>query len=675
MKSVAAALAAGLVLAGGGALGQVPPGAREAQPPIQHRVSVTLKLVQAFVTDARGKPVLDLRKEDFILRDNGEPQAITEFEKYALTLPEAVTAKPGAPGETVGAPSPEGEAAPLLGRKFFFLIDYVRNDLEGVRKAGNAARQFMDTKVRPGDEAALFTFSLLGGLKLHEYLTKDHDKVRAAIGKLRDAPGITPVVDESGLFGHEPMGMEIMSLEVFGRHGGHAGTASRNLFAEVAGWAKTLAAIPGQKNVILFSRGFGAAVVRPGAGGSALFETMARTLASANAAVFSVNTTTGVADKIKLGVFPEPSLDYLSRTTGGKYFSDVNYYARIAAEIEDATANYYVLGYYVPEAWDGKYHEVRVEVARKGCTVHAQRGYFDPVPFGRLSPVEKHLNLLLLALGEASAPRSLEFPMTAAPFAAPGGGTGPGAGAGNALLVCEISVAAIRREVGDRAECVVLVLDGSKAIVDGRRVEVDWREFRAETVFLYTATALGPGRYGGRVIVRNLENGRAAVGSCVVEVAEVPAEGPVLFPPFFLAPGVEAGYLNIAPPAAGEGAAGAAAAPALAEIFPFPADTYAPLVAGLERGARSFGVVLPCLWREMRSAELGLSVRILPEGGTEGAEITAMVLEARSAGEADLYLLEIVLPELRPGRYRLEIEAGDEATGRIARTGKTFSIR
>jgi hypothetical protein len=43
------------------------------QPTLQYEVSVTLKLVQVFVTDKQGRPVKDLNKSDFEIFDNGLP--------------------------------------------------------------------------------------------------------------------------------------------------------------------------------------------------------------------------------------------------------------------------------------------------------------------------------------------------------------------------------------------------------------------------------------------------------------------------------------------------------------------------------------------------------------------------------------------------------------------------
>jgi VWFA-related protein len=192
--------------------------AKASGAPLQHEVTVTLKLIQVFVTDANGKPALDLERSDFVITDNGKPQTITDFEKHALALPAPGPAAPAAP-VAAPAPSPKPEV-PLLSRKFIFLIDYVRNGLEGVRKAKAAALEFLDTKAGPDDEAALFTLSPISGLTLHEYLTKDHDKIRAKLKKLREFR--RPATSPAGAHGH---GAPQRAGFCRG-HGGHAGPTS-----------------------------------------------------------------------------------------------------------------------------------------------------------------------------------------------------------------------------------------------------------------------------------------------------------------------------------------------------------------------------------------------------------------------------------------------------------------
>jgi VWFA-related protein len=607
---------------------------------------------------------MDLEKSDFVLTDNGKVQAITDFERHVLAAPavgraEAVPAAPIPP-----APATGGEPAPLLARKFIFLIDYQRNDLEGIKKAKTSVLEFIDTKTQPGDELALYSFSSAGGLKLHEDLTADRAKVRAAVEKLRDVPGVTPVGMDDISPDHVPMGMALMTHEIFGRWAGSTGPGIRSLFSEVTWWAKVLRSVPGQKNVILYSPGFGRSIVRPGDPNYFVFQEMEKQLATANVRVFSVNTTTGVAPRVALGVFPEDSLDHLARTTGGTYFHDVNFATKIASNIQDATASYYVLGFAVPAVWDGKYHDVKVEVRRKGYEVRAQRGYFNPLPFAKLSDIEKHVHLLGLISGEeATAKRVLEFPLAAIPFAP--------AGAVNTLLLSEISVAAIREAVGDRTELVMLILNPDKAIVDGKRLEIDWAEFPTERAFHYAGIALAPGRYDCRAVIRNLDDGRAAVGACAVDVPEPMTEGSSAYPLFLFVRGLGAIYVNIA----SEKKEGGVEPFSISRTFPFPAKESIPLVGPLERGRTSLGAVLRCEWRSERGSEIELAVRLFPEGGGEEIEIDAELHDQRSDGEVDLYLLGIDLPELPPGRYRLEIEAENPATGKTVRMTGLFSIR
>ena len=635
---------------------------KAAQTPIRHEVTVTLKLVQVYVTDSEGKPALNLEKSDFALYDNGKIQSITDFEKHALKASAAehermeVTSTPTLP--------PARNVAPLLNRKFIFLIDYARNELEGIMKAKAAALEFMDTKVGPDDEVALFSISVMGGLMLHEYLTSDHDKLRTAIRKLRDVPGITPVGDESLSPDHVPMGMELINAQIFGPHAGLGSVGRRSLFSEVAEWTKALRAVPGQKNIIFFSRGFGKAVVLPGSPDNLPFEKMTRELASANARVFTVNTTTGVADKIALGVFPEDSLDHLSRTTGGKYFPDINYYSQVARDIQDSTANYYVLGFVVAAAWDGKYHDIKVEVRRPGYKVYAQRGYFNPLPFNKLSPIEKHLHLLDIALGEtAASKRNLDFPMTAIPFTAPG--------EVNVLLLSELPVSSIREAIGDRTEFISLIFDHNNSLADGKRVEIDWKDFRAEHVYQYASVALAQGYYDCRTVIRNLDDGRAAVGACSVEVTEPRAEGPMLFPPLFLVRGPEAPYLNITVQAKGK----AAEDSSISGIFPFPAKEYVPLVGPPGQEQNSLYAVVRYVGKGVLAGELELSAWISAEGREEKTEVEMSLINNYSREGTDCFLLEFELPELFPGRCRLEIHAADKATGVTTQTAGWFSLK
>ena len=136
---------------------------QEKTQELQYEVAVTLKLVQVYVTDKKGNPVLDLKKEDFRVSDNGKRKTITEFERHVLSLPAIEEKiKPEMIEETT-LPAPRE----LMSRKFFLLFDFAYNNARGVLKAKNAALHFIDTQLQPTDEVGLLSYSTMKSLTLH----------------------------------------------------------------------------------------------------------------------------------------------------------------------------------------------------------------------------------------------------------------------------------------------------------------------------------------------------------------------------------------------------------------------------------------------------------------------------------------------------------------------------
>src|SRR5262245_26119758 len=75
------------------------------------RIDVNLVQVDAVVTDAKGKPVTDLKVEDFELLQDGQPQKITSFDfvDLAARRPKttvAVSVKPRISNSDVPPPPP-----------------------------------------------------------------------------------------------------------------------------------------------------------------------------------------------------------------------------------------------------------------------------------------------------------------------------------------------------------------------------------------------------------------------------------------------------------------------------------------------------------------------------------------------------------------------------------------
>ncbi len=627
---------------------------KAAQEALQHEVTVTVKLVQVYVTDPKGEPARDLEMSDFILYDNGKLQTITGFEKHFLAAPEVKVEE--------AKLAPPRDVASLMNRKFIFLLDGERNDLAGLAMARNAAVKFMDEHVQATDEIALLSYSPVKGLILHEYFTSDHEKVREAIKKIKIIPGISAdgnkTIDED----HEPMGMELLARQVMGGHS-HAPRpgGTRGLIFSLTDLAKAFRHIPGQKNIVLFTKGFGRGILAPGSSNREFFVTMSKELASANSPVFTVNTAVEGWERLKP---PETSLEYLSKQTGGKYFDYVGYYSENASDIQNATSNYYVLSYSVASTWDGKFHDIKVEVKRQGYKVYAQRGYFNPLPFDQLSAIEKHLHLLDLALGEkAYFEQHLNFPMIALPFS--------DKKEANTILISEIPVQRIREAVGENTEFIGLVFGQNRTIVDSKRVEVNWGLIRGEKICQYAAASLSPGRYDCRIVIRNLDNGKAAVGACSIDIPQTGATDLKLYPPLPLIPGQETEYLNVS----GQEKAGDVKEVSLSEVYPFSRKEFSPLIGDLEQGAASLCAAVRCRWIGAGEPEIQISAWLVPEGSGHKIPLTISLLDSTRQEDTDFSLLEFEMPRLQPGRYSLCILAEDLVTKSTSETSADLVVK
>ena len=175
----------------------------KSQDELDQEVTVTLKLVQIYVTDKKDNPVTDLKKEDFELQDNGKKQIITDFEKHNLVYvdPEAAQVQKDLP------------ASEQMNRKFFLFFDFAFNNVGGIDMAKKAALHFIDTQIMPTDEVAVLSFSSHKGLTIHEYLTVDHDKVSDIVKRI----GVTEALGRAGRLMEELESERIRGIAGFRR--------------------------------------------------------------------------------------------------------------------------------------------------------------------------------------------------------------------------------------------------------------------------------------------------------------------------------------------------------------------------------------------------------------------------------------------------------------------------
>lgn len=679
--------------------------------PIQHEVTVTLKLVQVYVTDREGKPVPDLLATDFDVFDNGKLATITDFERHALIQP--------------GIAAEKDEASPgpgdfRLNRKFLLFFDFAFNNPRGFEQAKKAALHFLGDQVRPSDEVGIVSYSIFKGLTLHEYFTTDHQKVREvvegfsqknvlgraqnieaeywnAIKDLTGEPNLTvPQTRADGWMNPAIQKLQELSVDRM-NYQLHA----RNFTLRMTDLARTLRLIPGYKHIVLFSSGVAGSVFQgaPVAVGLSKLESsrkrgdatlynihsldaviweekkydnMVKELAQANCPVFVLNTEDlGQDSSVNKAMSGEYPLKKLSKISGGVYFPKVEDYQSSLARIQDLTGAYYVLGYSIGERWDGKFHEIKVKVRRKGCEVHAQGGYFNPKPFREYSEFEKTVHFMDVALSEDPQFQTpVGFPMTALVY--------PTEKDNLLVLLSRIPKDLFGLPGKGQSEVVTLVFDGQKNIVSFKRATVDLAAIAQPASCHYTYSLLPPGDYDCRIVVRNIETGETAVAKESVLVPGASDAPFALLPPLLLRTGSDVEYFGVQKK---QGAQADTGALSLTTLYPFDAKEFTPSIGNLPGGSSKALAMVICAFEDIR--EPGVELSFVLKEDLSGIEIpvTHSVVSSRlQAREGErksrlALLSQLEFSGLTSGSYILKVTAKETTTRLEAESVQKLNIR
>jgi VWFA-related protein len=145
-----------------------------AQQEYRLRVTVNLVPVDAIVTDSHGKPVPDLKSDDFQMLLDGKPQTITAFNfvdagAHAPALPAAAPRQPAVPRklETARPPEPASPIKPEeVRRSVVLFVDDLSMAAETVPRVRAGLRRFIEKQLQPGDLVAIVRASAgLGALQ------------------------------------------------------------------------------------------------------------------------------------------------------------------------------------------------------------------------------------------------------------------------------------------------------------------------------------------------------------------------------------------------------------------------------------------------------------------------------------------------------------------------------
>ena len=416
--AVVAALVFGLMQVG---TAQQPANTAQQQPPTQpgqpaetpqqqptFRGGINFVRVDVIVTDGKAQPVTDLKQADFELLEDGKPQAIEQFRLVRVDG----NPRPGDPPqrELRNRNDEEIELSRDDVRVFVIFLDDYHTRLANAIHARDPLTRFVQEQLRPNDiVGVMYPLTPLDGISF----TRNHASVVSAIQRF-----------EGRKFDYRPRNqfeeqMSRQSTEVVER------VRNQIVMGALRGLATRLGGLrEGRKQIIYVSEGFTAilppqmrnndallgpidnpAARNPGAGEnnpreetaaffsqSSLLQEMRDVFTAANrnnAAIYTVDPR-GLAvgefgidenigpqqDRRTLQV-TQDTLRTLAEETDGRAIVNRNDLGPGLAQIVRDSSFYYLIGYNSTQApSDGKFHEIKVQVKRRGVDVRARRGFW-----------------------------------------------------------------------------------------------------------------------------------------------------------------------------------------------------------------------------------------------------------------------------------------------------------
>jgi hypothetical protein len=308
---------------------------------------------------------------------------------------------------------------------------------------------------------------------------------------------------------------------------------------------------------------------------------LGRELSASNCLIYAINAGgLGTSHRKDRDLLGDLSLGQLAKDTGGKYFDNIASQDAINSQIQDLTGTYYVLGYYINENWDGKYHKIEVVVKRKDCQVLGQTEYSNPKPFSEYSSNERFLHLIDLALSDKShLQEAIDLPVLVLPYEIR---TGVGL-----FIIAKIPGQKIEEIGRGKTEFVTLILNDRNDVIELQKKDIDKKLSPGVDSFISSSVWLPSGKYECRVVLRDMMTGKGARGSCSINAPEKPGSGMILLPILLLKSGCGTFMIGEETNTKKE-----TEPVRLSDIYPFDRAKYCPIIGTLDRAnTRLFALV------------------------------------------------------------------------------------
>jgi VWFA-related protein len=390
-------------------------------------VKITTSLIQidVSVTDAKGNPVTDLKREDFEIYENGEKQKISGLSFVAAGRKIETAERPAA--DKVGVPVPPVSLrAEQVRRTVALVVDDLSLSFESTYQVRRSLKRFVDEQMQDGDLVAIIRTG--AGVGALQQFTSDKRLLYAAIDKVRWNPlgsgkiGAFAPIEPTPLQQLKSAGdasitdeeLEDEKNSINYQNDFRSSVFATGTLGALRYIVTGMGELPGRKSVILFSDGF-RLFERDRQGTpetGRVLEFLKQLIDMANRAsvvVYSVDPrglqTTGftaqdqiadtspdamnslVADRRNELFETQDGLRYLSRQTGG--FAVVNnndIIGGVRRVLEDQS--YYLIGYEPDsDTFDPakhKFNRLDVKVIRKDVNVRYRSGFFGIADTGAI---------------------------------------------------------------------------------------------------------------------------------------------------------------------------------------------------------------------------------------------------------------------------------------------------
>jgi hypothetical protein len=226
-------------------------------------------------------------------------------------------------------------------------------------------------------------------------------------------------------------------------------------------------------------------------------------------------------------------------------------------------------------------------------------------------------------------------------------------------ILSKIPPEAIEKFSGKKVEIVSLIFDEKENLAGLRRTEADLTKYRGMDVYYTSGASLEPGQYRGRLVIRDLDTGDAAIASARVNIAKTAPVGLSLHSPLLLVPGSNFAYLEDSGTKKEEAAS-------WKEVYPYDRAKYSPVIGEAPKGASKLNAIVPCSVTGIVLPSITLTAYLINPISGEKIPITLSILNKSRKADVEIQFIEFPLNNIPPGKYLFYLHGEDTGTNLVS---------